>query len=364
LLSDKLPRHALDELKHVTISQLPNSLRWRILALRGECHFALRRFVPAQQDFLSAVALLPDEIPPDQAMEVLTLRLHLAAATRELAQLKEALDFYQQALNLMNDSTPLRYIAEAHWGMALVVFEQTGKVTPDNANAESASSTDTQSQMQIAMSHAESACILYNSIGEKLRAALLNCQIALIEHSEGKTGAASKRLNEVLTIWKPTLEAMEPNGHTSNNHNGKNRYSLKERANVVSAAACYLAGIENEAGNREKAMEYIQLAIDAGGQSYTLRRAEAYMMKGQILAASTPDDPEVEEAFRKAIAELVKTDRLGARARVHILLGNYLIKQGREKEGKAEHDMAIRLSNIGSGFTDYSPDINAGASMD
>jgi transcriptional regulator with XRE-family HTH domain len=364
LLSDKSPRRALDELKHVAISQLPNPLRWRILALRGECNFALRRFVAAQQDFLSAIALLPDEIPQDQAMEVLTLRLHLAAATRELAQLKEALDFYQQALNMMDDSTPLRYIAEAHWGMALVVFEETGKVMPDNANAESASSSDTQSQMQIAMSHAESACILYNSIGEKLRAALLNCQIALIEQSEGQTKAASKRLNEVLTTWKPTLDLMESNGHSSNNLNGKNRYSLKERANVVSAAACYLAGIENDEGNREKALEYIQLAIDAGKQSYILRRAEAYMMKGQILAASTPDDPEVEEAFRNAIAELEKTDRLAARARVHILLGNYLIKQGREKEGKAEHNMAMRLSNIGSAFTGYSPDVNAGAPMD
>ncbi len=352
LLASKSPQYALNELNSLANSQLPNHLRWRILALRGECHFSLRKFVAAQQDFLSAVTLLPEEILQDQALEILTLRLHLAAATRELAQLKEALKFYQDALNLMNDSTPLRYIAEAHWGMALVVFELSGKVISNNTNDDSLQSADTESHMLIAMGHAESACTLYNSIDEKLRAALLNCQIALIEQSQGNLKAAGKRLNEVLSIWKPTLDMPEANGHVINNNNhGKNRYTLKERANVVSAAACYLAGIKNEEGNSEKALEYIQLAIDAGMQSYILRKAEAYMMKGQILAARTPDDPEVEKAFRKAIEALAQTDRLAARARVHILLGNYLIKQGREEEGKAQHDMAMRLSNIGSGFS-------------
>jgi Tfp pilus assembly protein PilF len=141
-------------------------------------------------------------------------------------------------------------------------------------------------------------------------------------------------------------------GHSlhTNNHS-KNRYTLKERANVVSAAACYLAGIEKEEGNCKKALEYIQLAIEAGKSSYILRRAEAYMMKGQILAAKTPDDPKVEEAFRAAINELEQTDRLAARARVHSLLGNYLIKQGRIHEGEVELNKALRLSNIKTGFT-------------
>src|SRR5258708_14803957 len=118
---------------HLTIPQIPAYLRWRIIALRGECYFSLRKFLPAQKDFHSAVVLLPDEIPQDQTLEVLTLRLHLAAATRELAQLEDALDYYQQALSLMDASTPLRFIAEAHWGMALVVFEQSGKGTPNNS---------------------------------------------------------------------------------------------------------------------------------------------------------------------------------------------------------------------------------------
>src|SRR5258706_8331454 len=86
LLASNSPRHALDELMHLTIPQIPAYLRWRIIALRGECYFSLRKFLPAQKDFHSAVVLLPDEIPQDQTLEVLTLRLHLAAATRELAQ--------------------------------------------------------------------------------------------------------------------------------------------------------------------------------------------------------------------------------------------------------------------------------------
>ncbi len=352
LLASNSPRHALEELMHLKIPQIPAYLRWRITTLRGECYFSLRKFLAAQKDFLSAVVLLPDEIPQDQMLEVLTLRLHLAAATRELAQLEDALEYYQQALSLMDASTPLRFIAEAHWGMALVVFEQAGKGMPNNSEDRSDPSKIDQPQMHIAMRHAESACTLYNSIGETLRAALLECQIALIEQSLGNLSAAGKRLNEVLAIWKPTLNEPEMARHSvhTNNHS-KNHYTLKERANVVSAAACYLAGIENEEGNCEKALEYIQLAIEAGKSSYILRRAEAYMMKGQILAARTPGDPKVEKAFRDAINELEQTDRIAARARVHSLLGNYLHKQGRMHEGEVELNKALRLSNIKTGFS-------------
>jgi tetratricopeptide (TPR) repeat protein len=211
------------------------------------------------------------------------------------------------------------------------------------------------------MKHAESACTLYNSIGETLRAALLNCQIALIEQSLGKLSEANRRLSEVLVIWQPSLNDSEISPHSSLSNNvDKNRYSLKERANLVSAAACYLAGIENEEGNCDKALDHIQLAIETGKKSYILRRAEAYMMQGQILAAHRPEDPEVEGAFRAALEELEQTDRLAARARVHILLGNYLNKQGRAQEGEMELNEALKLSNARVGI---SSDTTSGEDM-
>src|SRR5256885_17248332 len=98
--------------------------------------------------------------------------------------------------------------------------------------------------------------------------------MALVDQSLRNLSAAGKRLNEVLATWKPTLNEPEMARHSvhTNNHS-KKQYTLKERANVVSASACYLAGIENEEGNCEKALEYTQLAIDAGKSSYILRRA-------------------------------------------------------------------------------------------
>jgi tetratricopeptide (TPR) repeat protein len=361
LLASSAPRHALEELRHLTISQIPAYLRWRIVALRGECYFSLRKFLAAQKDFLSAVVLLPEEIPQDQILEALTLRLHLAAATRELAQLEDAYEYYQQALSLMDASTPLRFIAEAHWGLALVVFELAGRGTSNTKDNGADSFKANESRLQDAMKHAESACTLYNSIGETLRAALLNCQIALIEQSLGKLSEANRRLSEVLVIWQPSLNDSEISPYSSLSNNvDKNRYSLKERANLVSAAACYLAGIENEEGNCDKALDHIQLAIETGKKSYILRRAEAYMMQGQILAAHRPEDPEVEGAFRAALEELEQTDRLAARARVHILLGNYLNKQGRAQEGEMELNEALKLSNARVGI---SSDTTSGEDM-
>jgi transcriptional regulator with XRE-family HTH domain len=352
LLASNAPRHALEELRHLTISQIPVYLRWRIIALRGECYFSLRKFLAAQKDFLSAVILLPEEIPQDQTLEILTLRLHLAAATRELAQLEDAYEYYQQALSLMNTSTPLRFIAETHWGLALVIFELAGRGTSNAKDNGTDPFKADKSYMQAALKHAESACTLYNSIGETLRAALLNCQIALIEQSLGKLSEANRRLSEVLEVWQPALNDSEISGHSSYpNTVDMNRYTPKERANLVSAAACYLAGIENEEGNSDKALEHIQLAIETGKKSYILRRAEAYMMQGQILAAKRPGDPEVERAFRAALNELEQTDRLAAKSRVHILLGNYLNKQGRGQEGEVELNEALKFSNAHVGIS-------------
>jgi len=42
----------------------------------------------------------------------------------------------------------------------------------------------------------------------------------------------------------------------------------QEHANVISTAACYLAGVEREAGKQEAAIASVRQAEEAGKQSY------------------------------------------------------------------------------------------------
>ena len=353
LLAENHPRRALEQLQDLNISHLPPFLGWRLIALRGQCYFSLRQFQHAQQDFLSAVAILPEVVPQDQSLEVISLRLHLAAATRELGQFEAAYSQYQDALATMNDSTPIRLVAETHWGMALVVFELANNSS--NFSNNGAGQTDqVKAQERVALRHAESARTLYSAIGEMLRAALLDCQIALIEESLGNLSAAQERLQRVLETWAPTineaaLTSQQPLADKMR------QYNLKERANVVSAAACYLASVEHAEHLDNQALVHIQQALDAGKLSYILRRAEAYMLKGQILADSNIRDPEAENAFHAAIKELDSTDRVAAKIRAHGLLGRYLLMQGRDKEGDQEFDKAARLANLNTTFSAITP---------
>lgn len=349
LLADNRPRRALELLEDLNLSLIPPFLRWRLIALRGQCYFSLRKFQLAQRDFLAALAILPETITQDQRLEAKTLRLHLAAATRELGQLEAAYGHFQDALAIMNASTPVHLVAEAHWGMTLVVYElannthdtnKTGVTLADYARA----------QKQIALDHAENARSLYRAIDEMLRVALLDCQIALVEQSLGNLSAARDRLQKVLDTWLPTLDlkafvSLEPPDDKLQ------RYSLKERANVVSAAACYLASVEHAEHLDDQALLHIQQALEAGELSYILRRAEAYMLKGQILADKDIEDPEAEKAFRAAIDELEPTDRVAAKVRVHDIFGRYLLKQGRDKEGDQELDKARSLANLHTTFS-------------
>jgi transcriptional regulator with XRE-family HTH domain len=348
-LTHNRPRKALEQLQDLNMSQIPPFLRWRILALRGQCYFSLRQFQLAQQDFLSAVAILPETVPQDQNLEALSLRLHLAASTRELNQLEVAHRQYNDALAMMNASTPVRFVAEAHWGLALVIFQLANN--PSNySDSGSIQCDEVKAQKQIALEHAENARILYSSIDEILRAALLDCQIALIEQSFGHLNQAHERLQKVLEAWAPTIDEVGPSTQ-SPFADKMRRYNLKERANVVSAAACYLASVEHEEHQDDAALKHIQQALDAGKLSYILRRAEAYMLKGQILADRSINDPEAEKAFQAAIEELEPTDRVAAKIRAHDILGRHLLKQGRSKEGDQELDKARRLANIDTPFS-------------
>ena len=350
LLETKHPRRAFEQLQNLSLTHVSATLRWRIIALRGQCFFNMREFLAAQQEFRSAYAILPDYISPDQHMEALLLRLHLAAASRELGQYETAYEQFQDARVHMNASTPLRLVAEAQWGMSLVLYEQAYKRWNE---AENGNKQDQEAKiaflslMHQSLGYAENACTLYNTINEMSRSALMNCQIALIEQAMENLDAARVRLEKVLDEWTPTLDQTQHDRSTDIAEKVK-RYDLKERANIVSAAACYLASVELDAKQRTTALEYIDIALKAGKDSYILRRADAYMTKGQILAAG--NDPEAIVAFRLALAELERTDRLGAKIRVHKMLGAYLIKQGDDQAGNAELDKALRLANVPSQF--------------
>jgi len=339
LLMSNRPREALKSLEEVDVVQIPGHLRWRLAALRGQCYFNLREFRQAQYNFLYAMAEKPLVVPSDQAQEAMLLALHLAAASRELGQLDEAVRYYQIALEMMDASTSLRYIAEAHWGVALVLFEQARQLADDTG------STFVQGpEVESALSHAESARTLYQSIGDTLNAAALTCEVGLIEQAAGNLEEARTSLRGVLDVWKPKLDEGVETTTAS-------RRRKQERANVVSAAACYLAGVEFEAGNYEAARDYVEQAQEAGKESYILRRAEASMMLGKILEAQSAEDPEcdgtaAEEAFQQAINELEKTDRVAAKIKALDLLGRHLLKKGKVAEGEKVLDRARRLSQF------------------
>jgi transcriptional regulator with XRE-family HTH domain len=370
LLSSNLPKQALLLLENLAIAQIPALIRWRIMALRGQCHFALRKFVLAQRDFLAALDFIPTFVPPDQQLDAILLRLHLAATSRELGHYTTSYEQYAQARDMMDTSTPLRYLAEAHWGISLVLYElayksedgnDNGREYGDERNQDAAAQSGEHGEqfrkhMEHALKHAERASALYDSADELMRATLLDCQIALIEQALGHLDAAHKRLSAILELWLPTLDPQQA-AFLAEKGDKKLRYGEKERANVVSACACYLANIEMEEHHCREALAHIEQALQAARQTYILRRADAYMMKGQILANC--DDPGAEGAFQQALAELKTTDRLGAKIRVHRMLGAYYLKHGEQAKGDSELDKAFKLANVPSQFNETAANENS-----
>lgn len=344
LLLRKQPALALThfEDKEFKLDQLPLFLRWRTLALRGQAFFELREFSKAQRDFQSALTIMPAATVSDEhQLEIIKLHLHMAEATREINQFEQALEYYQDALNTMDASTALRYIAEAHWGIALVHYNQ-GR----NALIQDGNIVDGQKLLQEAWQHAEDARTLYNSIADHLNADLLQCQMAQIEQAQGQAMRGKQRLLAVLSTWQPTLQT-----------DISERPARKaERANVVSAAACYLANIECQARNFQDSLEYIDIAIKAGLESYKVRQAEAFMMKGQILesqngqAQADAHDPAIADNYKKAIDSLKETERKGILSLAHYEFGRYLLSIGKKEQGNQEIEIARGLAGIASNF--------------
>lgn len=329
---------AIDGFKTLDLNQMPHFMRWRTLALRGQTYYEQREFSRAQRDFQSALTILPTSIAEEHQLEVVRLRLHLAAATRELNQLPAALEYYQGALAAMDASTPLRYVAEAHWGLALVLYRQARNTSLFDGTSGREEIPDRL--LQEAWQHAEYAHTLYHAIADNLHAALLQCQLALIEQTRGLLEQSECRLRNVLNAWKPSLaEDFQPAP-------GARPYPLSDRANVVSAAACYLAALAFQARHFDAALEYVHLALQAGAQSYKVRQAEALLMQGQILEARDACDPYIERAFRQAVEILQDTDRRAIQAQAHYQLGRYLLTSGKTDEAYREIEKVGELAGI------------------
>ncbi len=348
LLARNQLEQALDYFQELNPAQLPMFLRWRTLALRGQVCFEQRKFSSAQRDFHAALAILPASIAPEYQLEVVRLRLHLAAATHELSQFDAAREYYQEALATMDVSTQLRYIAEAHWGLALVYYRKSQRAFTQVDNEAEGQQT-TRHWLHKAWRHAEDAHTLYNSIADTLNAALLECQMAQIQQAQGETEQAQARLRALLETWQPMIEeAFQPTP-------GQRTHHLPERANVVSAAACYLANLENQARNSAAALEHIHLAMHAGKLSYKVRQAEAFIKLGEILETQNPGDPAIEQAFRQAVETLQHTDRRVTRAQAHYQLARYLLSNGRASEGQHEMEKARELTGIPRDFSTSLP---------
>ena len=332
---DILP--ALLLLEDLNLSQVPTLQRWRLIALRGQCHFEQRRFLQAQQDFVYAANELPkqEKMSREQKHELMLLHLYLAGTYRELQQLDAALEHYKITLTMINNETPFGYAAEAHWGIALLAFAQANRSPNTTHRAEEWK----ERQLCTALEHAENARFLYRSMGEQLRAAAVSCQIAQIELTLGHAGKVRAYLEEILATWSDVCD--EPVATLP-----AEKRKQQEIASTVSAAACSLANIELEAREYQKALMYVEQALTAGKRSYKLRRADAYLMRGRILEALNPLDPVAEEAFRCATEELADTHRIAARISAHVRFGRHLLKIGKIEEGERELEQARQLSDL------------------
>lgn len=337
LLAKKDFHQALTLLKDLHFPQIPAPQRWRLAALRGQCYFEQRKFLKAQQDFVYAVNEQPqrDDLPPDQHHDLMLLHLHLAGTYRELQQPDAALEHYRITLELINCLTPFGYVAEAYWGMALITHAQAN--SPQHTLT--LSTKYKENLLRSALDHAEKARLLYHSIGEQIRADSVTCQIAQIEQALGETDKVQERLKDVLANWSYIITAPIA-------LNPVEKRRQQEAANVVSCAACSLAGIALEANDCELALRYVDQAVAAGKRSYKLRRADAYLMRGRILEAINPYDTAAEEAFRQATQELADTHRIAARISAHVRFGRHLLKIGKIEEGEQELEQARLLSDL------------------
>ncbi|GCE13178.1 helix-turn-helix domain-containing protein [Tengunoibacter tsumagoiensis] len=338
---------ALHLLATLSFPQIPPDQRWRLAALRGHCYFGQRKFLQAQQDFIYALHEQSTSQTHLSSLqpERMLLHLHLAATYRELRQSEAALEQYYLTLSLISRETPFDYVAEAHWGLALLHLEQAHRLS---RTAEE----EIKEALHHALKHAENACFLYRSISELRRAAAVTCLIAQIEQELGSIDHVKKLLTELLAHWSPLL--VEPAVSSDSSVLEKNQH--QEIASIVSSAACSLADIELQAKNYAQALLYVEQALAAAQQSYKLRRAEAYVMLGRVFESINAETDEsalaricpsqIEQAFSQAVEELSTTHRIAARISIHVRFGRYLLKIGKIEDGEQQLELARQLSDL------------------
>lgn len=340
LLKNKDASKALSLLQSLHFAQIPTLQRWRIAALRGQSYYELKQYSQAVQDFIYAINELPKQeaLSAEQRHELMLLHLHLAASYRHLG-LDEALTQYQITLRMINNETPFGYVAEAHWGMSIIAFVKAYKLKEQPHTSDSCR----RQLLQTALEHAENARVLYRSIHDPLRESLVRCHIAQIDKELGNIESVQTNLSQLIETWATA-------GYIPYHNNGANGTAetpsdRQSRANIVSAAACTLAGIAIEHGNYTQAGIYATQALEAAEKSNSRRRADAQIIYGRLLEAThEPDQAEV--AYRRATDILDATEHIDARIYAHIYLGSMLVKRGKLEEGQAELAQARQLSEL------------------
>lgn len=332
-LINNQPQEALAILEDVDIGSVPSKQRWRLVAMRGHCYFGLGKFLPARREYNEALQIKPIIVPKEQLHEEGMLYLKNAEANRELGNLPEAEKWYKTALAHTNTHTEIGYLAETHWGLALVCFEQIHA----NYNKQKDLSAKQKDLLQEAFDHAESARQLYSLAGDNLNVASVTCDIALFEQATGDLENASIHLKQVIETWTPKL--LQKGRKTK-----EDQKRWREHNNIISAASCYLARIEAEMHQYENALRNIKIAQEAANNSYTIRKGEAAMTLGVILEAHHLHDPNAERAFRQAIHALSNTDLLGAQIHAQDLLGQHFLKIGNIEMGEEELNKARKIS--------------------
>lgn len=94
----------------------------------------------------------------------------------------------------------------------------------------------------------------------------------------------------------------------------------------------------------EQALAYGGRALAAGEYSYILKRADAYVMLGRIYG-TMHNEEQAEQAFRSALYELEKTERIGVRISIHVRFGSYLLSIGKIEAGHQQLEKARLLSD-------------------
>jgi tetratricopeptide (TPR) repeat protein len=333
LLKKNEPQKALELLQNLQLVQIPPAQRWLIAALRGQCYFELRQFLHAIQDFVYAVDERPrrEGLSTEQQHELMLLHLHLAACYRILG-IEDALEQYQITLRMINNTTPFQYVAETHWGMALVAFLQAYKLKEDPNTCP----TTLEKLFTTALEHAKNAHFLYRSINDPLQASLVTCHIMQIEKELGHKDAVQRDAYDLIELWSKG-ESDETLAEASRAH--------KEQASVLAIAYCTLAGLSLDAGKYQQALDQVKYALQTAEKSHKVRQAEAHIMHGRILEAMQHSE-EAEQAFRKAVEILDTTERIAIRISAHTYLASHLMKHEKKADGEAEFTKAQELMSI------------------